>query len=214
VTTRLIAIRHGQSEGNVRRIATSAVDGYPLTEVGREQAAQAGARLADRDVDQVYASPIQRARETAEIVAGSLDAPLRLLPGLEEIDVGVHEGWLERDVLIEGVSNFERWLSRGELDHGFEGGETALQAMTRTSAVLGEVVERHPDGTVVVVSHGGVLAFALINLCWNVTPEFVYGHLLRNCAVVEVEVAGPRWTCVDWDGAVPTGPGIPDALLT
>jgi len=217
VTARLIAIRHGQSTSNVRRIATSRLDGYPLTDVGRAQAAEVGERLVGRDVEHVYASRIQRARETAGIIADSIAAPLTLLAGLEEVDVGIHEGRSEGAVQTNALANFERWLSRGDLDHGFEGGETALQAMARTSSVLIDIVRRHPDGTVVVVSHGGVLALALINLCRNVTPGFVFGHLLDNCAVVEVDADAdgdgdgaanahhgrPGWACVDWAGVMP-----------
>lgn len=203
MTTRLIAVRHGQSTSNVRGIATSALEGYPLTELGRVQAARVAAELAGRGASRVYASRVQRARETAAIVAGRLGTPLTVVPGLEEIDVGIHEGQPEGDVQTSALTNFERWLSRGDLDHGFQGGETALEATARTSAVLAGLARRHPDETLVVVSHGGALALALIHLCHNVTPAFVWNHLLDNCDAVEVAVEGTDWTCLDWAGVAP-----------
>ena len=210
MTTRLFAVRHGESTSNLHGIATSALEGYPLTARGRRQAAAVGLELAGRGVERVYASRIQRARETARIVADSLGAPLAVVPGLEEIDVGVHEGRSDGDVQVSAVANFERWLSRDDLDHGFEGGETARQAVARGAAALTGLAGRHPGGTLAVVSHGGVLALSLIHLCHNVTGSFVWGHLLDNCAVVEVEVAGGAWTCTGWAGTRPAAdPDLP-----
>jgi len=206
VTTRLFAVRHGESTSNVRGIATSALEGYPLTPRGRRQAAGAGRELAGRGVELVYASRILRARQTARIVADSLGAPLTVVPGLEEIDVGVLEGRSDGDVQAAALVNFDRWLGHDDLDHGFEGGETAREAMARGAAALTGLVERHRGGTLAVVSHGGVLALALIHLCHNVTSGFVRSHLLDNCAVVEVSVADGEWTCDTWATTRPVAP--------
>ena len=205
MTTRLIAVRHGESTSNVHGIATSALEGYPLTPRGRAQAAAVGRELAGAGVGHVYASRILRARQTARILAGAVGAPLTLVTGLEEIDVGIHEGGTNADVQTSAVANFSRWLSDDDLDHGFEGGETGRQAAARGSAVLTDLVGRHPGATVAVVSHGGLLALALIHLCRNVTSAFVWDHLLDNCAVVEVVVEGQVWTCTTWAG-IPPGP--------
>ncbi len=203
MSTRLIAIRHGESTGNVARIATSALDGYPLTALGLAQAAEAAEILAGSSIEHVYSSRVQRARETAAILADRLAIPLTIADGLEEIAVGVHEGRPEAEVHTSSVRNFERWLVRGELWFGFEGGETAEQVAVRTGAALVELAARHPGGTLAVVSHGGALAFALTRLCGNLAPQFVRRHLLHNCAMVEVAVDGDRWTCNSWAGVVP-----------
>jgi probable phosphoglycerate mutase len=208
VTTRLFAVRHGESTSNVHGIATSALEGYPLTARGRRQAAAAGRELAGRGVERVYASRIQRARQTARVVAAEIGAPLTVVAGLEEIDVGLLEGRSDGDVQTSAVANFERWLSHDDLDHGFDGGETAREALTRGAAALTDLAARHPDGTVAVVSHGGVLALSLIHLCHNVTSGFVRGHLLDNCAVVEVAVAGGEWTCTAWAGTQLPAPDV------
>jgi broad specificity phosphatase PhoE len=211
-TTRLFAVRHGESTSNVRGIATSALEGYPLTARGRGQAAAVGRELAGRGVERVYASRIQRARQTARIVADSLGTPLTVVPGLEEIDVGLLEGRSDGDVQTSAVANFERWLSHDDLDHGFQGGETAREAVTRGAAALTGLVGRHPGGTLAVVSHGGVLALSLIHLCHNVTSRFVWNHLLDNCAAVEVSVTGGEWTCTSWAGTRPVAdPDLPMA---
>ena len=206
MTTRLFAVRHGESTSNVRGIATSALEGYPLTARGRRQAAAVGRDLAGRGVERVYASRIQRARQTGRIVADALAAPLAVVPGLEEIDVGVLEGRCDGDVQTAAVVNFERWLGQDDLDHGFDGGETAREAAARGAAALADLAARHTGGTLAVVSHGGVLALSLIHLCHNVSSRFVRSHLLDNCAVVEVTVTGDEWTCHAWAGTRPATP--------
>lgn len=210
MSTQLILIRHGESTSNVRRIATSAVEGYPLTDRGRSQAAAVGRRLSELVVDHIYCSPIQRARETAQIVGGFVGgAAISVRPGLEEIDVGIHEGRAEDEATLDAVTNFERWLSFGDLGHGFEGGENGLQAATRVSAVLTDLARRHDGGTAVVVSHGGALALSLVRLCHNVTAKFASANLLDNCSAVEVSVTEEVWTGLSWAGipleAMPVG---------
>jgi broad specificity phosphatase PhoE len=200
VTTQLILVRHGESTSNVRRIATSALEGYPLTDRGRAQAAVAARRVAQQHVDHIYCSPILRARDTARIIGLHVEAPVSVANGLEEIDVGVHEGRSEDDAATSGAVNFERWLRDGDLAHGFEGGETACQATRRVTGTLAGIVARHPGQTVVAVSHGGALALSLMHLCHNVVPLFVWANLLDNCAVVEVSVDGAGWTCTSWAG--------------
>jgi probable phosphoglycerate mutase len=204
VTARLILVRHGESMSNVLRIVTSALDGFPLTGRGQAQAAAAAALLVDDGVVRLYSSEAQRARETAAIIAETLGVPVTTVAGLEEIHVGVLEGRPEAEVVSDGaLTNFERWLSVGDLAHGFEGGENALQAAARVRAPLEDIAARHDGDTVVVVSHGGSLALSLVELCDNVTPRFAWEHLLDNCDAVVVTVDADRWTCVSWAGVAP-----------
>jgi broad specificity phosphatase PhoE len=203
VTTRLILLRHGESTSNVLGIATSKLDGYPLTDAGRAQAGAVAEELTTAGATRVYTSPIQRARQTAHIVAERALLPLSIVPGLEEIDVGTQEGEAGDATMLQGASNFQRWLTLDELDHGFEGGETGRTAGVRVAGTLTELVRAHGSGTAIVVSHGGVLALALQQLCDNLSGPFVHEHLLDNCARVDVVIESGRWHCLDWAGSRP-----------
>jgi len=200
MTTRLILLRHGQSTSNVLGVATSALDGYPLTDLGRHQATAAGEALVESDASQVYSSPVLRARQTAAIVAKRSQLPVTVVDGLEEVHVGVYEGRAGDEIVTQGVANWREWLALGNPDHGFEGGETAGTAANRVSAALIGLVQRHGEGTAVVVSHGAALAIGLMRLCDNLSGAFLYEHLLDNCARVEVLVEPVGWRCVDWAG--------------
>jgi broad specificity phosphatase PhoE len=203
VTTRLILIRHGESTSNVLGVATSSLDGYPLTDVGRAQAAAVAEDVAAAGATTVYTSPILRARQTAGIVAARAGLPLSIVPGLEEVDVGAQEGLSGDAAMMQGTANFQRWLTLDELDHGFEDGETGRTAGVRVARTLTELVRAHGSGTAIVVSHGGVLALALLQLCENLSGPFVHEHLLDNCARVEVVISSERWHCLNWAGSRP-----------
>lgn len=203
MTTRVLVVRHGQSEGNVGRIWTSAREGFPLTELGHEQARAVGETLRDEGVTAVYGSPLLRAQQTASEIAGVLGLEAQVLEGVEEMHVGVHEGRHDDHVGPVAIEVFGRWWRDGDLSGGFDGGETGEQITGRFAAALGSVAEAHPGETVVVVSHGGAMALSLAQLC-GLDPLWVSQNFLKNTAVVDLEHDGDRWICSTWAGETAT----------
>ncbi len=84
-------VRHGQTEQNLKKKLQGRSD-FPLTELGREQASAVGDAFRDAGIvfDKVYSSPLGRAVETAELIAG--DAPIEVEEALIEMDYGPYEG--------------------------------------------------------------------------------------------------------------------------
>ena len=202
-STRVFVMRHGQSEGNVARIWTSARTGFPLTPLGHEQARTAAALLSDRGIAAVYGSPLVRAQETAADVAEVLDVPCGVIEGVEELHAGVHEGQHDDEVAPVAMEVFSRWLGEGDFDHGFENGETGRQVADRFASALNQVADQHSGDSIVVVSHGGAIALGVGALCANVPPGFIGEHLLANTEVVEVVRANGEWVCERWAGLPP-----------
>lgn len=200
MTSRIIAVRHGQSEGNVARIWTSAVDGYPLTGLGREQARAVGERMAGEGVEHVYSSPFPRARQTAEEIGAVLGLVPALAEGLEEFDVGHHEGEHDDTVGPLAIEVFTRWWRDDDLTAGFTGGETGHQIVDRVRRAFDTLADRHAGSTTLVVSHGGSLAVGLNALCENLDSLFVSQHILANCDVVDLVREDDTWRCTTWAG--------------
>ena len=92
----LILVRHGESEGNTRRIMQGSLD-MPLTEAGREQARLVAARLASMPIAAVYSSPLSRAFETAQVIAAHHAVDVQPIAGLREGGRGEAQGltWAE-----------------------------------------------------------------------------------------------------------------------
>jgi probable phosphoglycerate mutase len=186
---RLLLLRHGQSTWNAERRWQGWADA-PLSEVGRAQAREAAAALQSVGFDAVVSSDLSRARETAEIIAAELGlGPVELEPGLRERDVGAWSG-----------------LTAAEIDEGWPGSLQAWRDGTLRSIPEGEgdisqrvmeAVERvmvlHPAGTVLVVSHGGVIRS--LERALGVEP-------------VAVRNLGGRWVAMGPHGQVIAGEAV------
>ena len=160
----LLLIRHGETDWNAEHRWQGHAD-VPLNARGREQAKALAEELAPEGVDAIYASDLSRARDTAEIVGARLGVPVVVDPDLREIDVGGREGLTREEV----AQRFP--------DGGWDG-ETREQHAERVLRALHRIADRHPDGRVVVVGHGGTLRRA------------------QEAALVEV--LGPIGNCATW----------------
>jgi len=198
--TRVLVLRHGQSEGNVARVWTSSPEGYPLTERGREQAREAGERLIGAGVTTIYASPLPRAQQTAHEVGSVLGLPVGTLAGVHELDVGAHEGEHDDTVGPVALTVFGSWWREDDLSAGFPGGETGFEIVERMRAALDSVAERHEGTTSLIVSHGGAMAVGLQSMCDNLDAIFVSQHILANCELVELRRDDDGWHCDAWAG--------------
>lgn len=154
--TRLILLRHGQTELSVERRYSGHGD-PELTELGQKQAAAAAraleARLSGQGIEPavVLSSPLRRARQTAAAVAETTGADLEVRPGLIETDFGGWEGLTftearERDPELHG-----RWLGSADVEP--PGGESFRAVGERVEAERARIVEEFAGRTVVLVSH-------------------------------------------------------------
>ena len=149
--TRLLLLRHGQTELSVGRRYSGHGD-PELTALGHEQAAGAARRLAARgDVDAILTSPLRRARQTAATVAELIDVPLEERPGLIETDFGAWEGLTFAEARDRDPELHGRWL--GAQDIAPPGGESFADVAARMAAERDAVLAAHAGRTVVVVSH-------------------------------------------------------------
>lgn len=183
----LLLVRHGESIGNVTRQLQKHDE--PLTERGRRQAGELASFLADRpDLRVVYTSPLNRAVETATIIGAAIGLRPIALPGLAEIDVGKAAGftfdeWSERD-----PESVRRWREEG-IDYVWPGGESGRQLAARTAAEIDRIISAHrlDQGAVVVVSHGGALAWIIAHLLREPRDRWPT-HQLLNCSLTEITI--------------------------
>ena len=162
----LYLIRHGESEGNRRRLLFGVSD-HPLTDLGRQQAAEVRDKMADLPVSVCYSSPLLRARETAEICFAGRGVEILPLPEVMEQDMGRCEDMdfysmeKEHPEVMQAVRN--GW-------YGFlpEGGESFAHVCERAVAGLEKVLRRNEDAA--IVAHNGPLAAITAHLL-GVPPE-------------------------------------------
>ncbi|HEY4019123.1 MAG TPA: histidine phosphatase family protein [Pseudonocardiaceae bacterium] len=195
---RLILVRHGQTEANVRRALDSRPPGPPLNPLGQQQAADLAADLADEPIVAVYASTAVRAQQTAEPVAAKHGLAVRVVPGAQEVFVGDLEGSTDTTDAREFIRVFSAW-AEGDLTVSMPGGETGEQVRQRFERVVADILAEHREGVVVLVSHGGILRLVAPMLADNVTLNVTKFALLPNTGRIVLE-DGPAWRCVQWTG--------------
>ncbi len=154
---RLFLIRHGQSAGNAAG-RVQGLDDQPLTKVGREQALDLAYRLeSEQNLCALYASPLLRARQTAEIICRHLGLDLSLDDRLKEYDCGAVTGMSFEEVCAsypEIAAAWQRSLWRVPIP-GEEGIELFQQ---RVLSAMQDILDRHADGdAIAIVAHGGTL---------------------------------------------------------
>jgi broad specificity phosphatase PhoE len=149
--TRLLLLRHGQTEFSVQRRYSGRGD-PELTPLGHAQAAGAAARLAGvPDVTAVLTSPLLRARQTAAAVAEATGTPLIVRERLVETDFGAWEGLTFPEARARDPQLHGEWLGSEEVSP--PGGESFAAVGRRVEAERADLVQEHPGATLVLVSH-------------------------------------------------------------
>jgi probable phosphoglycerate mutase len=154
-------LRHGEHtlQG---KIVAGRTPGIGLSERGRAEAEAAAARLASANITAIYASPLQRAQETAAIVAERLGLEIAIRDDLDEVDFGDWTG--STFAAIRDTEHYPAWANRRSLAF-IPGGETMRNVQRRITETMMDLHTLHPDEGVVLVSHGDTirsgLAFAL-----------------------------------------------------
>ena len=186
--TLLAFVRHGQTDWNLALRIQGRTD-IPLNDTGRAQALLAAERLRDGGYDRIVASPLQRARETAAIIASDLglDEPRTHL-GLAERDYGEGEGML--------VADF-----RARYGHGpVPGAETHEQLTRRALAALTDVAADGGPGEderLIVVAHGGLIRAVVGHASGGTQPR--PGERIENGSVTLLRLSGGELAFLDGD---------------
>ncbi len=154
----ILLARHGETEWNRERRFQGQLD-VPLSDVGREQARDLARLVEGEGLRRVVASPLVRARETAEIVGAQLGLDVDLDDRLKEIDVGDWERRLKDDVEREDPETWAAFRAAGE-DWRFPGGESLQEQQDRVVDALVDVTQAGVLPAL-LVCHRGVIRCAL-----------------------------------------------------
>ncbi|MEW6142870.1 MAG: histidine phosphatase family protein [Chloroflexota bacterium] len=180
--TRLILIRHGQTEWNrVERFRGMA--DLALDEVGIRQAEATAERVMEWPVAAVYTSPLKRAIASAGIIARRFGLQPEVHPGLIDINFGEWEGLSPKEAAVKDPKLWSTWVHSPHLAR-FPGGEALGDVTERASAVVDEVVGKHEGGTVAMVSHRVVCHLLVLHLLG--LDESRFWHVTQDVSTVNV----------------------------
>lgn len=155
-TTRILAIRHGETAWNVDTRIQGQLD-IGLNDRGLWQARQvAKALTGEDDLSAIYTSDLVRARDTAQAIADGTSCPLQLDTGLRERLFGAFQGHTVDEVKARFPDETPQWRNR-DPDFRPPQGETLREFQQRCVDTASALAARHTGETVVLVAHGGVL---------------------------------------------------------
>lgn len=160
--TTLLLVRHGDNDYLNKNRMPGRLPGIHLNERGRQQAEDLASALAGTPLAAIYASPLERAVETAEPLARAKDLEIQIVPALTDTDVGEWQGrsW-------KGLRRLPVWKTIQETPSCFRfpGGESFLECQTRIVAALEQIAAAHKaNETVVVVFHADPIKLAVAHM--------------------------------------------------
>jgi len=193
---RVVLWRHGRTAWNAESRFQGTTD-VALDEVGVAQAERAARDLATLSPHRIVSSDLQRARATAETLAGMVGLEVSTDPDLRETYAGSWQGLVRDEIVAADGDTWRRWIAGDDVRPG--GGETRTEVATRVSgAVLRHADGLPPGGTLVVASHGGAVRACIGTLLGLPVEHWTTLGGLVNCAwsVLEEQPDG-RWRLVE-----------------
>jgi broad specificity phosphatase PhoE len=175
-------LRHAESAWNAENRVCGRTD-VPLSETGRGQAARLAERLRALPPDALYTSPLQRAHETAEIIARAAGLTPTVDERLIEVNYGAWEGKTFTEITQQDAETYRLW-DADPAAVAPPGGESGSQALARVAPFLDELAMRHAErGRIVVVSHKTVCRLVVCHILGLSPSEYRRRLTLDNAAV-------------------------------
>jgi probable phosphoglycerate mutase len=162
MATRVFLVRHGATVLSAEDRYAGSVD-VALSDEGRAQARALGTRLAGEALAAVYASPMSRAQDTARSIVDGRGLDVATVPELRETDHGHWEGRTREEIRTAFPDEYARW-ERDPFTFAPSNGETGLQVLARALPAFLAIVGRHPDRSVLVVSHKATIRLVIAEL--------------------------------------------------
>ena len=192
--TRIILVRHGQTEWNrVERFRGRA--DVPLNETGLAQAEATGRRVkAQWTPTTIYASPLSRAVRTAEAIAKHYSLPVQVHPGLADIDYGEWQGLTPDEARQRWPDQVDNWYNHPE-QALIPAGETLADLRLRAMQTVGELARRHEGETIVLLGHTVINRIILLGVLGLGNERF--WHIRQDtCAINVFESQGDDYVLV------------------
>jgi len=174
--TQLVLIRHGETDWNIEGRWQGQSD-VPMNARGHRQAQEVARKLAGSGIAAIYSSDLVRAYATAEALAGQTGLEIHTDERLREINQGEWQGMLVSEIQERYASRFEN-RRQNPLTIAPPGGETVAEVQERVVSAVEEILQRHPDERVAIVSHGFALAVIQvhylempIHCIWDMIPK-------------------------------------------
>ncbi|MBO3461845.1 histidine phosphatase family protein [Aetokthonos hydrillicola Thurmond2011] len=200
--TRVIIVRHGESTYNTEKRIQGRTDASKLTEKGRNDAIKVGKALSNISFDAIYTSPLQRAKETADIIRRELainagnSASIQTSDKLMEIDLPLWVGMLSAEVKEKFPEDYQIWLEQPDklkmLLKRAEGTQEyfpVLALYEQARQFWQEILPYHQGETILIVAHNGINR-AMLATALSISPSRYHSLQQSNCGISVLNFSG------------------------
>ena len=192
MSLQLIVVRHGETDWTRDGRDAGAHD-VGLNPLGLRQCEATADTLAATKPSAVYASPLERARTSAEIIAKPHRLSVTIEPGFREMSFGEWEGCLRADIAASFPDLYGVWWSTPQLAR-LPGGETLPEVAARVGTALDALRARHEGERVFLVTHGIVIRLLVLGAL-GLGPERLWSLEASPAGITELEFEGD-WATV------------------
>jgi len=180
--TLVLLVRHGQTP-TTGKLLPGRAPGLHLADAGREQAQRAADRIAElKSVDAIYASPLERARETAAPIGAARGMKVQIDKGLLECDFG---DWTGAE--LSKLMKLPEWttVQRAPSTFRFPNGESFTEMQTRMVSAVDRLRAKHQGGTIVCVSHADPIK-ALVAHAMGTHIDLFQRIVISTCSITAI----------------------------
>ena len=200
--TDILLIRHGETAWNRMRRMQGHID-IGLNDEGQRQARSLARALQSERPAAIYASDLQRARNTAQAVADIHQLPVHIDIALRERRYGAFEGLMYDEISLQHPEAFALWQSRdpkARFPAGEREAETLEEFHQRSVDVITRIAQQHPDQRIVIVTHGGVLD-CLYRAAHDLPITSPRDFAILNAAINRLHWDGHKFRVLQWGDA-------------
>jgi probable phosphoglycerate mutase len=195
IYTKLVVVRHGETVWNKEGRQQGHLDSQ-LSDLGKLQAQAVASALAGVSFHASYSSDLDRAFETAKIIANHANLHITLDMRLRERNLGILQGLTMQEFKSKYPEDYGNYVSR-DIDYIPPGGESIRQRFERSIACAVDLASRHAGERILIVSHGGVLD-SLIRKSLNIPLTDERTFSLYNASINEFSISENSWRLDSW----------------
>ena len=194
-------VRHGESEANIVHVFSNRGWQHGLTDKGVGQVQILAKNLSGVQFSKIYTSPLKRAVQTAEILAGKFRIDFEITDALREFDTGMNEGlrnedsWRRWEIVMDNWNRLKLYESRIPGGENFKDMQNRFfPFIERVCTGLGSSAEN-----IMMIGHGA-LFICMLPILFNFVPKQVVSFLFPNTGYVLAEVTDQGIICLEWCG--------------
>jgi broad specificity phosphatase PhoE len=185
--TKLFLIRHAESHQNIDDVLSGVTD-IPLSEKGKEECAVLARYFESVHVDKVFATPLQRAKDSAELIFPMHKSSIEIAELLIEFNYGDYEGYNRSKYTTSNDIIIQQWVTAPS-DLTFPGGDNVREHAKRSFAGLTDIANKHSNSVIACISHRTTIRLIVAQIIGLPLDNF-RSLPCSNCGIFEIEFDG------------------------